>query len=451
MEQKILIIDDNLKLCESLARSFAKRDIKTYYATNSLDALPLFIEKKPGVVLLDIMLGAENGIEILKKLLEIHSNFNAQVIMITAYAKIESAVEAIKIGAFDYIEKPVKFEKLLQVVNNAFKLLQLDEENQQLKSKIINASSNIITNNPTMLKIIDKLRKFAASDLSILIQGESGTGKELLAELIHANSTFSHKEMQKINCASFPESLLDNELFGHEKGAFTGANAMYKGVFERAHDNTLFLDEIGDMPITLQAKILRTIQNHEIRRLGGKENIRVNVRFIAATNKNLEKLVEQGQFREDLYYRLNAGIFYIPPLRERKEDIPLLVEHFISDFKGSNQHEPLEMHPNTMAFLLHYDWPGNVRELRNTLNYACTSSSNGVIELEDLPAKLRNPRQKVSTHKALQESEKETITKVLQDVNFNKRKAASILGMSRTTLYSKIKHYNIIMQKANSQ
>ncbi len=446
MEREILIIDDNLKLCKSLARSFAKRDIKSYYATNSLDALPLFIEKGPGVVLLDIMLGPENGIDILKKLLEI--NPNAQVIMITAYAKIESAVEAIKIGAFDYIEKPVKFEKLLQVVTNAFKLLKLDEENQQFKAKIINATSNIITNNKTMLKMIDKLKKFAMSDLSIVIQGESGTGKELLAELIHANSGFSHKEMQKINCASFPESLLDNELFGHEKGAFTGANALYKGVFERAHDNTLFLDEIGDMPITLQAKILRTIQNHEIRRLGGKENIRVNVRFIAATNKNLETLVEQGKFREDLYYRLNAGMFYIPPLQERKEDIPLLIEHFISDFKGSNQREALEMRPDTMEFLLRYEWPGNIRELKNAVNYACTAASKGLIEIEDLPAPLRNPQRTVN-HTALQQSEKETITKVLQDVNFNKRRAASILGMSRTTLYSKIKHYNITIKKVH--
>ena len=444
---EILIIDDNQKLCESLARSFAKRGIKSYYATSSLDALPLFLEKKLGLVILDIVLGHENGIDILQKLLEL--NPEAQVIMITAYAKIETAVEAIKMGAFDYIEKPVKFEKLLQVVHNAFKLLRLDEENRQFKTKIIKTSSNIITQNETMLNIIGKLKKFALSDLSILIPGESGTGKELLAELIHANSAFAHKEMLKINCASFPDSLLDNELFGHEKGAFTGANTVYQGVFEQAHNNTLFLDEIGDMPLTLQAKILRTIQNHEIRRLGGKENIRVNVRFITATNKHLETLVNQGKFREDLYYRLNAGIFAIPPLRERKEDIALLIKHFIADFKGNHHPEQMEVAPEAMEILLNYDWPGNVRELKNTINYACTASSHGLIEVEDMPAPLRN-KHITAGLAIIQQNEKESITQILQDVNFNKRKAAAMLGMSRTTLYNKIRQYNIIMKKPNN-
>lgn len=444
MTREILIVDDNQKLCESLARSFAKREFVCYTATNSLDALPLFLEHTIKVVILDIMLGQENGIDLLKKLLELAPDVH--VIMITAYAKIETAVEAIKIGAFDYIEKPVKFEKLLQVVMNAFKILRLDQENQQFKARIITTTSNIVTQNPRMLNMIDTLKKFAPSDLSILIQGESGTGKELLAELIHANSEFAHKEMQKINCASFPESLLDNELFGHEKGAFTGANTVYQGVFERADNTTLFLDEIGDMPLMLQAKILRTIQNHEIRRLGGKENIRVNVRFIAATNKQLEKAVQQGKFREDLYYRLNAGMFFIPPLRERKEDIPLLLDHFIAEFQGSDQQKPLQIRSDAMQILLTYEWPGNIRELKNAINYACMASGNGVIAPEDLPPSLKNTTRPIDKT-SIQRSEREIILNVLHDVNFNKRRAASILGMSRTTLYNKIKQYNISITK----
>lgn len=294
----ILIIDDNEKLCASLRQSFIERGYIVSYALNGQDALSLYKKNNYYAVVLDVKLGSENGIDVLQKLIEIKKT---PVIMLTGYGTIETAVTSIKLGAYDYLNKPVKFEKLLTVVENATRVKKLENENIQLKKRIIDYSSTIITNDIEMKNICKKAAKIAESDLPILITGESGTGKEVLADFVHANSSRAYKEMIKINCASFPESLLDNELFGHDKGAFTGANSSYKGVFEQADGSTLFLDELGDMPLSIQAKILRTMQNHEIRRLGGKENIKVDVRFITATNKNLKTLIENKTFREDLF------------------------------------------------------------------------------------------------------------------------------------------------------
>ncbi len=324
------------------------------------------------------MLGEESGIDVLTRLLAVDKN--VPIVMITAYASVESAVQSLKLGAFDYVKKPLDFDELLKTVRKACEFSRLREENTRLKSRLKELSATIVTNDRQVEALIRKVEKLADTDLPVLICGESGTGKEVLADYIHATSARSAAPMVKINCVAFPETLLDNELFGHERGAYTGADSMFKGLFEKADGSTLFLDEIGDMPLSIQAKILRTLQDKEIRRLGGNQTIRVDVRFIAATNKDVAELIGKGQFREDLYYRLNAAVLSLPPLRERREDVPLLVEHFLAAGKAVS--------PDVMERFLRYDWPGNVRELKNVVTYAAAMCSGSMIEAEDLPGPL---------------------------------------------------------------
>lgn len=442
MNLNVLIIDDSQKHGKTLARSLKQRGFHTYFAPNSLEGIPIFLDEQIDVVLLDVMLGQEDGLEVLQKLQQLNNRI--PVIMITAYGTIPSAVNALKIGASDYIQKPIEIEKILQVIKNVCHLTQLGQENRDFRKKIIKQQSRIITRHPEMQETLERAARFALSDLPVLIYGESGTGKELLADYIHAQSGYAHKEMLKINCAAFPESLLDNELFGHEKGAYTGADALYKGIFERAHNNSLFLDEIGDMPLTTQVKILRVIQHHEMRRLGGKEKIRVNVRFIGATNKNLETLIDEKLLREDLYYRLNTGIFKIPPLRERKDDIPLLIEHFLNECSQKVK-TLLSLTDAAKAVLLHYDWPGNVRELENSIHYACAITTRETIDIQDLPHTIKY-RHEVMLPAAMPPQEKSRIEIALKNNKYNKQDAARELGISRTTLYRKMEKYGIVIK-----
>jgi transcriptional regulator with PAS, ATPase and Fis domain len=299
-----------------------------------------------------------------------------------------------------------------------------------------------------MLKLCGKAKKLAITNLPILITGENGTGKEVVADFIHRHSARHLQKIVKINCAAFPETLLDNELFGHEKGAYTGADMAFKGVFERAHESSLFLDEIGDMPLTIQAKILRTLQHHEIRRIGGEDTITVDVRFIAATNRRLKELIESRKFREDLFYRLNAAILHLPPLRERKEDIPLLAEHFLSEYAGANAGTAKELSEEVLETFFEYHWPGNVRELKNALNYAAAISSGSVIGRDDLPPHFApiSPQEAISEN-IREDTEKTLILKALHKVNYNKTKAADLLKMSRKTLYNKLEKYGIVLSK----
>jgi DNA-binding NtrC family response regulator len=291
-----------------------------------------------------------------------------------------------------------------------------------------------------MIALRNKMEKLAVTDLPILIGGESGTGKEVFADYIHAASSRSAKPMVKVNCVALPESLLDNELFGHEKGAYTGADSAFKGLFETADGSSLFLDEIGDMPLGIQAKILRTLQNNEIRRLGGSATIKVDVRFIAATNKDLVDLTRKNLFREDLYYRLNAAVLSVPPLRERKRDIPLLVEHFLADRAVDRRKE---LAPEVAARFQAYDWPGNVRELKNVVNYATAMSSNERIEMEDLPVHFLGDGYAAGPTDIRQEMERDLIVRTLQSTKYNRSRTADILNMSRKTLYSKMTKYGL--------
>ena len=451
MKKAILIIDDKLSLCKSLAQNFRELGYTAYYAANEAEAIDIFLTQPINVAILDIRLGEENGIDVLKHLFTL--NAAVPVIMMTAYATIETAVESIKMGAFDFIQKPIAFGKLLKVVENALKLSDLEEENQQYKERLIRFTSDqMVTQDTATLGLCQKAIRLASTDLPILLQGESGTGKELMADYIHANSPRACYPMQKINCASFPESLLDNELFGHEKGAFTGADSRFAGVFEQAHKSSLFLDEIGDMPLTIQSKILRTIQNQEIRRLGGKETINVDVRFIAATNRDVSMLVAEKTFRNDLYYRLNAAILHLPPLSERKADIPLLVERFLQDFCHKNRGEHRKVvSPAVLEIFMTYGWPGNIRELYNTVNYAATVSLHEAITIDDLPPVFINRESGEHTGNIRERIEKALILRTLQETGYNKKKSAKMLDMGRRTLYYKMEKYGIALSQERQE
>ena len=444
MKRNILVIDDKIKICQSLAQNFDQRGYQTFFETTEEKALALFSKYAINVVLLDIMLGEQNGLEVLQELLLIKPDI--PVIMITGYGSIDTAVQSIKLGAFDYVTKPLDFEKLFNIVESAANMSGPSEEKPHRK-KHIGDPPKIITQHKKMLELCAKAKKLAATDLPILLTGENGTGKEIIADFIHMHSSRNTRKMLKINCAAFPETLLDNELFGHERGAYTGADTAFKGVFERAHGSSLFLDEIGDMSLTIQAKILRTLQHHEIRRIGGERTITVNVRFIAATNRDPEELIAAKKFREDLFYRLNTAILYLPPLRERKEDIPLFVEHFLSEYSRMNSTHVKKVSDEVLEIFLDYHWPGNVRELKNAVNYAAAISSNDVIEIDALPPHFSPVEPPNISDNIREDVEKTLILKMLQKANYNKTRTAELLKMSRKTLYNKLEKYGISPSK----
>ena len=427
---RILILDDNRKILDTLSRNFEAENIECKTALNISDAVEALQCCPIDLALVDIRIGEESGIDALIKIKQMLPDL--PVLMITGFGTIETAVDAIKLGASEYIKKPVRFPELLKQVRSF-----LNKEPNELP-----AIPNMQTKNPLMISLIRKAVKLSKSNLSILLLGESGTGKEVFADLIHQNSHRSGKTFVRVNCAAFPDSLLDNELFGHEKGAYTGADSSFQGVFERADNGTLFLDELGDMPLSIQAKILRAIQEHEIRRLGGKNVIGIDVRFIGATNHNLEKMVEDNTFRGDLYYRLNCAAIVLPPLRERKEDIPLLSEYFLNQMKDDKHLRPAVISPEAMEVLLSYNWPGNIRELKAAVTYGAAICSSSVIQPEDLPVSAAKSDEKTDLSPG-QAVEKELLLKTLIRYSYNKKKTAEGLNISRTTLYSKMNRYGI--------
>lgn len=444
MQAKILVVDDNLRIYESLKPNFHHLGYKTFHAVN-FESTEIIISNKPiDVILLDIMLGKEDGIEVLQKIKKIKPEI--PVIMITGYASIDSAVETMRKGAYDYVKKPLEFDRLIKIIENACLLVKLNNENKQLKQRVVELSPKICVENKQMKEVLEKAKKIAASEIPALIIGENGSGKEIVADYIHAKSNRSSFVMHKINCAAFPESLLDNELFGHEKGAYTGATSEFKGVFERSDGGILFLDEIGDMPLTIQAKILRVLQSNELRRIGGSHTIQIDVRFIAATNKNLEKLIEEGQFRQDLYYRLNAATIEVPPLRERKEDILPLAYYFLKEFVINSKKEVTSLSPDVESLFCSYGWPGNVRELKNAINYGVSMTNGKELKLEDIPHKIISGMNDIEEDSELnirERMEKVLIERTLSEYLYNKKKVAEVLDMSRKTLYTKLEKYGI--------
>ncbi|MDI6800770.1 MAG: sigma-54 dependent transcriptional regulator [Thermodesulfovibrionales bacterium] len=387
--------------------------------------------------------------QILKRCRDLYPD--TEVIMITGYATLDSAVNAMKYGAFYYIAKPFKLNEVRKVVHEAAEKVRLKKKNQTLREQIDNYQGRvkIITQDANMQRLLDTARQIAPTVCNVLINGESGTGKELFARYVHFNSKRSEGPFFAINCSAFTEELLSNELFGHEKGAFTGATVMKKGLIEMASGGTLFLDEITEMPPSMQVKLLRVIQDKELLRVGGTAPVKVDVRFIAATNRNVQDSIKNGRFRQDLYYRLNVVSLYIPPLSERRDDIPLLGYYFLKKYSTLMKKDIAEISTDVTAVLLNYDFPGNVRELENIIERGVALANGNTIELAHLPEDLRELnirifRKKEGKMPSLDEQEMSYIKWVLQEVGGNKTLAAQILGIDRVSLWRKLKRYGLL-------
>lgn len=440
----VLLVDDNQGIYSVMKENLGFAGHTLYCASNTENAHVQMKKQSIDAILLDIKLGSENGIDTLKEFKQLYKN--TPIIMITGYATVDTAVKSMKEGAFDYLKKPLNFDIMCQLLESAFEASKMKLENAALKMRRIEDLPALTSRDPNFQDIINRAQILASTDLPVVITGENGTGKELLAEYIHRHSERSSQKLHKINCAAFPESLLDNELFGHEKGAYTGADSTFKGIFEQADHATLFLDEIGDMPHFIQVKILRVLQNNEIRRIGGSTTINVNNRYIASTNKDLKELIRQGLFREDLYYRLNAAVLEIPPLRNRKHDIPLLASYFLDAYNRKNNSTTKFLSEKVINLFQCYHWPGNIRELKNVLNYAATVSMGSEITIKDLPPSQdmkKGSTLKISGISPLENQQIELIKKTLSKTGNNKTQAAKILNISRNTLYLKIKRYGI--------
>jgi len=435
----ILVIEDDRLMRITLEDSLRASGYDTFTCENLNDALALLQEREFDLIVTDVRLPDGNGIDLLKDLKD------TPVIVITAFGTIRDAVEAMKLGAFDYITKPFSLEEFLLLVERAIEFRDIKLENRRLRQNLNNCYGipSIIGESPSIKALISQIEKIADSDSTVLIYGESGTGKELVATTIHYLSKRGDKPLVKINSAAIPEGLVESELFGYEKGAFTGALKRKPGRFELASGGTLFLDEVGDLPLSAQAKLLRVIQERSFERVGGTETITVDVRLIAATNKNLLEEVKKGRFREDLYYRLNVIPLMIPPLRERREDIPLLIEHFLKKYNTRSGKE-VRLSKDCLEALLSYDYPGNVRELENIIERAVVLSSDGVVKKEDLPFVSGQTGHGIATlFEVSQRAEKEYIEKVLRLTGGNKTRAAELLGISRKTLWERMNAYGI--------
>ena len=448
---KILIVDDEAIVRESLRDWMSDVGYHVFAAENGFQALEIIERERLGIVIADLVMPGMDGIELMRRAKEIIPNIRVGII--TAYGSIPTAIAAIREGAYDYIEKPFCPERIELLVEKMVEHQGLIEENISLHQKLEERYrfENIIAKSPKMQQVIEVIKVIAKSNATILITGDSGTGKELVARAIHSQSYRKDKPFVAVSCAALPESLLESELFGHEKGAFTGAHAQRKGKFEAANRGTLFLDEIGEMSANIQVHLLRVLEEKEFTRVGGNELVKVDVRVISATNKDIKKAVANGEFREDLYYRLNVVTIELPPLRERKDDIPLLAQHFLKKFAIENQKEITGFSPDAVDFLLKYDWPGNVRELENAIERAVILAKNPSIEVTDLPQENLTLARSAPLVKSLAEVEKNHILNILTETHWNNlSEAARILGISRVTLYNKIKEYGIYVKKINT-
>ena len=475
----LLIVDDDDFIRDSLDIFFRGKGFKVNTASNGFQALDALKSGKFDLVLMDLMMPDMGGIDLLKKMAEL--KISSPCIVMTAFATVQTAVEAMKLGAFDYITKPFVLDELMMVVQRGIGVSELQNENRMLKRHLRKKYKfeGIIGDSPRMQQVYEMIEKIFDIDSTILITGESGTGKELIAKTIHFNSSRAQQPCVPLNCAAIPKDLLESELFGHEKGAFTGALNTRIGRFELAAGGTLFLDEIGELDMSLQGKVLRVIQGKEFERVGGSKTIKVDVRIVTATNKDLEKAIEEGKFREDLYYRLNVIPIHLPPLRDRVEDIPLLVDFFKKELVKKRKGE-VEISPGAMECLLRYHWPGNVRELENLLERLTILVSNDTIEASDLPAKFQTAKAPgavsrpavaneassgeldapgeekkpaapspgladsgMDLTKAVEQMERNLILQALGKTGGVKSKAAKLLGLNRTTLVEKMKKMNI--------
>jgi DNA-binding NtrC family response regulator len=451
-DKRILVVDDEEIMRDVLSDLLISESYRVDIAENGLAALEKIRDNDYGVVLVDLMMPEIDGLQVLRELQKMATAPAA--VVLTAYASIDKAVQATKLGAFDFLAKPFKNDELLLVVKNALEHYQLLEENNRLKTTLQQRYSfkNIVGKSSAMQQVFDLISQVAPRRSTVLIQGESGTGKELVAKAIHAASGRAEAPFIAINCGNIPSELLESELFGHVRGAFTGATNAKKGLFEAATGGTLFLDEVATISLEIQAKLLRVIQEREFRRLGGLDTIKVDVRIIAATNTDLQSNVTQGTFREDLYYRLNVIVIKIPSLRERPEDVPLLSDHFIRKFSEENQRDGLFLEPKALKVLMDYHWPGNVRELENVMERAVVLALDKNIGTEIFPKNILIPFQQTSDSNGqegvtLKERvgnyEKSIILTALEKTDWNQKKAAEMLSVNTTTLSEKLKRFGI--------
>ena len=437
----ILIVDDDPVVRDSLGKWFESEGFEVEICPGAHQALEKMAGDRFDLALVDIKMPGVDGIELQAKLKE--ADPDMPVIIMTGYASVETAVKALKNGAYDYITKPFDPDELVHLVSNAISHHTAAREVVRLRENLkqIFPETSLIGQSPAMKRVVELVETVAATDATVLITGESGTGKEVVARAIHAASPRRFNPMVVIHCGALTETLLESELFGHEKGAFTGAQARKKGKFEVAEGGTVFLDEIADISLRTQTDLLRVLQEKEIVRVGASHPTKVDFRAIAATNKRLELLVEEKKFRPDLYYRLNVFTIDIPPLRARREDIPLLANHFLQKFSQQMNRPPQKMAPRTLELIMDYDWPGNVRELENAIERALLISREPELQPADFPFQS-NPTAP-GEGRRLEDVEKVHIEKVLAESGWNLSRSARILGIDRTTLYNKIKRYNL--------
>lgn len=452
--KSILLVDDELKLLRILSSSLKKKGYQVHTATNGQSARKMLSEERIDVVFLDIMLPDTTGLILLEEFIPLYPN--KLFVMMTAYSDVQNAVTAVKTGAFDYLVKPTQLDELLLCLDKAYEWLGIKQENKILKEKLrgVESSLDSLDSTPGMKHLAPLIERVAGTEASVLLEGESGTGKSMVAMLIHKLSDRSEAPFISINCAAIPEQLLESELFGYKKGAFTGATADHEGKFEAAHSGTIFLDEIGEINASLQAKLLQVVQEKSFMRLGSNQLQEVDVRIISATNRKLKQMVDSGQFREDLYYRLNIVDIEIPPLRERREDIPLLIEGFLERHR-QQKNRPYQISAELVGVLCEYPWPGNVRELENSIERAVVLCQSEKISILDFPKKISESREEsidlempqLEAGKTLpelfEELEKRYIVQALEENNGKAAMAARKLGISRQSLLYKMNKYCI--------
>jgi DNA-binding NtrC family response regulator len=445
--ERILVVDDEEQMRDLLAKVLERKGFRVAVAADGAEALA-FLEREPAdLVVTDVRMPGLDGMEALRAIKELTAD--TVVLIMTAFGSIDQAVQAVKDGAYDYVNKPFKIEEMLLTIEKALEERRLRQEVTSLRQEVRTRYhfENLIGKSRVMQEVFGLIEQVAGSRSTVMICGKSGTGKELVAKAVHYNSPRATKPFVAVNCAAIPAELLESELFGHEKGAFTGAIATKVGKFELATGGTLFLDEVGSMRLDLQAKILRALQEREVERVGGTRTIKIDVRVLAATNRDLKKAVEEGGFREDLYYRLNVVPITLPDLKDRQEDIPLLANHFVQKFAPESNPSVREIAKEAMAVLMSHTWPGNVRELENVIERAVTLGRGPAVLPGDLPAHLAggtNPLERaVNKEATLEDLEKDYIAMILRRTRGHQIRAASILGIDRRTLYRKIRRFGI--------
>jgi len=446
----ILIVDDEASVRDSLYQWFKADGYRVDTAADANLALKKLQENPWDIILLDIKMPGMDGIELQSRIKQIDKNI--VTIIITAYAAVDTAIQALKDGAFDYVTKPVDPDDLSRLIRNAIEKRRLVTENIQLRQQIeeLSLPDEVVGESPAMKRVMEMVNTVAKTDSTVMILGESGTGKELIARAIHSRSSRRYFPIITINCGAYPEGLLESELFGHEKGAFTGAMYRRKGKLEMADKGTLFLDEIGNISEKMQMDLLRVIETKNFTRLGGDKAVDVDFRVISATNKDLEKAIKEGSFREDLYYRLNVFSILLPPLRERRTDIPLIAKYFLSKYAQSMNKNVVGFAPQAMEMFIGYDWPGNIREVRNVVERAMVVAQGPQIQVDDISFPFPSPAT-LSGGASLEEVEKDQILKILNQTKGNIAQAAEILKISRLTIYNKIEKYHLKKDDLNKQ